>query len=758
MLKKNFYRIFICLTGFIWLQGCSVKKFIPEDEFLYTGADTKIEAADSIKGVKEVKGEVSRVLTPEPNTKILGMRPGLYFHYKAQRENPGFINKFFNDKIGEEPVYLSDVDLEETRDIINNRLENRGFFFSEVMGETRIDSSAKKAQAYYEIELMAPIRVENFEMEIDNMPLAGEIENSLSESIIKEGMRFDLVALKAERERIDRHLKREGYYNFNPTFLIFEADTNRYENKKFNLFLDLKKDVPQEAKVPYVIEQVNIHPNYTVGMDSIAKDTIRFENKNFIQETEFFKPKRLEPYILIEEGEKYSSENSRSTSRRLGSIGAYKFVNIRYDEIDSLDNDSVGKLEANIFLSPLKKRSLRAELQGVTKSNNFAGPGLALTFTNRNLFHGGEILNITANVSYERQIAGGDQAGLSSTQFGIENDLIFPRLIFPVSFDKNFFKYAIPKTKISLGGNYLNRTDLFSLVSASGRFGYYWNANRYITHELNPISVNYVQLANTTEEFEALLDENPFLQSSFNQEFIAGLTYSFTYNGMVDEYKTHQFFINSTLDLAGNSIDLISGDEERPQKFLGLEYAQYSKADVDLRYHWRLGSDQKIATRIFAGLGLAYGNSEVLPFAKQYFSGGPYSVRAFRIRSLGPGTYSPEGPRGRSFFDQSGNVRLEANAEYRFPIVAFLKGAAFVDAGNVWNTRENETLPGGKFESDFMNELGIGGGAGLRVDIQSFVIRFDLAFPFHDPRLEEGERWSFDFADPVLNFAIGYPF
>ncbi len=195
----------------------------------------------------------------------------------------------------------------------------------------------------------------------------------------------------------------------------------------------------------------------------------------------------------------------------------------------------------------------------------------------------------------------------------------------------------------------------------------------------------------------------------------------------------------------------------KPQTFLNLEYAQYAKADIDLRYHLKTGSDSKIATRLFAGYGLPYGNSDVLPFTKQYFAGGPYSVRAFNTRSLGPGTYTPPDEEG-AFFDQAGNIRLEANLEYRFPLFPYLYGAVFADAGNVWNTGENSTLVGGEFSKDFMNELGIGTGFGLRVDIQSFVIRVDLAAPLHDPSLREGERWEFDYANPVLNFAIGYPF
>ncbi|WP_339610060.1 BamA/TamA family outer membrane protein, partial [uncultured Planktosalinus sp.] len=220
-------------------------------------------------------------------------------------------------------------------------------------------------------------------------------------------------------------------------------------------------------------------------------------------------------------------------------------------------------------------------------------------------------------------------------------------------------------------------------------------------------------------------------------------------------------YFNSNLDIAGNSLSLFSGQsgEANSKTFFGLEYAQYAKADVDVRYHLKLGSGQKIATRVFAGLGIPYGNSEVMPFSKQYFSGGPYSVRAFRIRSLGPGTFKPnEATTDNPYFDRTGNIRLEANIEYRFPIYPFLKGAVFADAGNIWNTDENESVPGGKFESDFMSEIGIGAGVGLRIDIQSFVIRFDLAAPLRTPSLPKEERWSFDVEKPILNFAIGYPF
>ena len=762
MLKKtNSIPLFCGIFIIMMLQGCSVKKFIPEDKLLYTGADVEMVDSEEIQDVKQVKQSVEEILRPDPNAKFLGLRIPLYFYYKAQRENPGFINRWINKKIGEEPVYASSVELEEIEEIIHNRLENQGFFYSSVSSTMTENQQEKIAHANYTVNLMEPYELEKYVIPGDSLQIHKDIKEAVSETALEEGMRFNLSELKLERERIEANLKQEGYYFFNPQFLIFEADTNQYNNKKFDLFLEIKKEVPKQALIPYKVARVNIYPNYVVENDSLQKDTIRFDNKNFIQEEEYFKPKRLARYILIDEGEYYDPTQSRYTSRRLASIGAYKYVNIRYEKIDTMTTDSLGYLEANIFLSPLNKRSLQAELQAVSKSNDFAGPMLALTFANRNLFHGGEILSLTGRFGYEWQIGGGSGESLSSTQVGIETDLMFPRMLFPwnINFDNNWFEYAIPKTKISAGASFLSRTSLYRMYSITGSFGYLWRANRFITHEFDPVSVNYVNLSNTTERFEEILEENPYLETSFNQQFILGPRYSFTYNGMVDEADTHQFFLNSNVDLSGNLLGLFSaGGGEEPKTFLGLPYAQYVRLDSDFRYHFNFGVEQTIATRLFAGYGIPYGNSETMPFSKQYFSGGPYSVRAFRIRGLGPGSYNPNASGEASYFDQAGNIRLEANVEYRFPLFSFFKGAVFADAGNVWNTGEIEYLEGGQFGSDFLSEFGAGVGFGLRIDIQNFIIRFDLAAPVRTPWLPKGERWGFRYDEPVLNFAIGYPF
>src|SRR5690606_18587162 len=749
------------LVVMVILQSCSVRKYVPDDETLYDGADLEVDFHTPIKGESDLKTELESVIRPVPNSKFLGIYWGLLAHYKAQREKPGFINKFFNKKFGEEPVYLSDVDLDKTGELLNNRLENRGFFNSTITSS--IEQNKNTAEAKYVAKLKEPYTLETYQLDSDSLPIYKEIGKSLSESPLKPGSRFDLALLKLERNRIDEDLKSEGYYNFNSDFLIFEADTNRTQNKSFDLYLRLKNDVPQKSTVPYVINSVKVYPNYSLenGEQDRDKDTVTISGTDFIQKPLFFKPMLLEPFILLKKGDLYNPQKSRLTSNRLSSIGAYRYVNIKFDDIskDSI-NDSIRKLDASIYLSPLNKRSLQAELQAFSKSNNFAGPAFSLVYNERNLFASGVIFRATGTIGYEWQVASGkDNTGLSSTQAGLQGDLIFPRLLFPIPLvDK--FKYAVPKTKISASWDYLNRSGLYNLISYTSSFGYQWNENRYVYHELNPIAITYVNPSNITPEFEQILEDNPYLRSSFEQQFIAGLTYTFTYNELGDKNKRNPIYFTTNFDIAGNLIDLFAKDRDNDGKktLLGLEYSQYAKADFDFRYYFKTGDSQFLIGRIFAGLGLPYGNSSTMPYSKQYFSGGPYSVRAFRIRSLGPGTYRPDSDTSQSYYDQAGNIRLEANVEYRFPLFSYLKGALFADAGNVWLTKENEALPGGKFTSDFINELGIGVGAGVRLDIQNFVIRVDVAAPVSTPYLPKGERLDLDLNSTILNFAIGYPF
>lgn len=757
-MSSTFKIVFLNLITLLVLTSCSVKKFLPEDKTLYTGAEIKFENKKD-KNLSQLETVLNSAVSRNTNDKFLGMRPGLYFHYKTNREKPGFLNKFFDKQIGEDPSYFEDINISGAENILKNRLQNQGYFGSTVASDVRRDSTDRSASLVYSIVLSKPYKLASYEINktlADTLKIYDELKSSLQYSNIDKESLFNLELLKSERERIDQYLKERGYYNFNSDFLIFEADTNAYEDRRFDLFLRLKTQVPEKSLVPYIIDEVNIHPNRTLANEEKDKDTITYKGYNFVQDSVFIKPKYLKPYVLIKPGETYDPELSKSTSRRLSSLRTYKFVNIDYQETDTVsDAEGNRHLKTDIFLSPMNKRSLRAELQAVTKSNNFAGPNLGLVYTDRNFMKGGELLRLSLNGGYEQQFFGktGDQ-GLSSIQLGLSGSILFPRLIFPIDLNESF-EYSIPKTKVSLSLDYLSRTQLYTLNSVSSSFGYIWEGNSFVTHQLRPINLEYVSLGKTSQDFEQILDNNPFLRRSFEQQFIAGLTYNFTYNEIKDQSTSEGLFFGFDYDMAGNLINLIgSQNQQGRNEFLGLEYAHYIKADIDLRYHLRLSKKrEKLIGRIFAGMGQPLGSTESLPFVKQFFSGGPYSVRAFRIRSLGPGTFSPSDG-SNSFFDQSGDIKLEANLEYRFPITEYLNGAFFADAGNVWLVNENEATPGGKFSSSFLNELGAGVGFGLRVDIQGFVIRLDLATPVKEPT----SSWNFNTKSPVLNFAIGYPF
>jgi outer membrane protein assembly factor BamA len=763
MKTKSYYFIsWLLLLVASW--SCSVKKYIPEDEFLYKGADLKVETTTDVKDEDEVTEELKNLLKPAPNKKLLGMYVGLYYFYRNQQKTPGFINRFIYKKIGEEPVYFSQVDPVKTEELIINRLENRGFFYSQVTSEVK--KKGKFANVNYLARVAEPYLLDTIILESDSLQVEKAISSIMAETKLKEGTRFDLNRLKEERVRIDSTLKTQGYYNFNNDFLIFEADTNRTDTlKKFNLYLRLKNEVPVNGLIPYQLNSINVFPNYSINENGELLDTTELDGKNFIQGEFVFKPRLLNEYILIEKEQLYNPKLSKLTSNRLSSIGNYKFVNLRYEESEK--GDSLGYLDANIYLSPMTKRSLRAEALGVSKSNNFAGPALNFTYRNRNLFRGGETLNLSANFGYEFQIASGERAGLESFEVGLRGDLIFPRIIFFVPITEKF-SYSVPKTKVSLGTEYLSRGGLYRLNSFYTNFGYFWNANQFVYHELNPISINLVNLSKTSSEFDQILENNPFLAKSFDQNFIAGINYSFYYNKLQNEDKKHGVYTGVNIDLAGNLLNGINSLTNKDQgKFLGLQYAQYAKFDLDLRYYFRPAKGHTIATRVLAGAGFPFGNSVSLPYTKQFFSGGPHSVRSFRIRSIGPGTYKPENFDVNSYFDQSGDIRFEGNIEYRFPIVSILKGALFMDAGNIWLMNENEALPGGKFTKSWAKELAVGTGIGLRIDIQFFVIRFDFATPLRVPYLPEGERWSnsFDIGSKswrrqnlIFNFAIGYPF
>lgn len=751
------------------LSSCGVKKYIPEGEQLLTEVEVSVNTASSVKGINDIETELADIIRPQPNSTILGNRPYLRWYFRANSEKSNFINRFLNKRFGEEPVYLSDLNLERNEEILLNRMENKGFFNTEVSSETDT-TRRKKAVVSFEVVSESPYHLKDYE--IEGMPdqLSTLTKESMTQSLLQEGMRYELTSLRAERNRISDHLMENGYYYFTGDYLLFSMDT-AVGDRQFNLYLQVKPNVPEDALQPYKITDIFIYPDQTIHSDvPDHRDTVHMENYQVISATQNFKPKRFDNYVLFNQGEYYQKSQSDRTRQRLFTMGAFGFVNIRHRKPPQTPPDTLdyNYLESHIYLSPLSKINLRGELQAISKSNNFMGPVLTGEYRDRNAFKGGEQLQLGLKLGYETQIAGGRHTGLSAFEIGVYGELSFPRIIAPIKWRDNIH-YGVPRTKIRLSYSILSRLKNYELRSATFGFGYSWNGSRYAHHEIKPIAITYTQLSNTSDQFEEVLNSNPFLRRSFEQQFIPGAEYIFTFHNKSNRRKKHYQFVQFRTDIAGNLAHLVNSalDTKDEQKIFGNEYAQYLRFDLDLRHYISLGRESRFITRVFGGLGLPQGHSLSLPYIKQYFSGGPNSVRAFRIRSLGPGTYQPQDLDDRSFFDQAGDIRVEANIEYRFPLISFLKGALFADGGNIWLANDNETLPGGQFSSDWVKELAVGAGFGFRLDIDFFVIRLDIATPLRKPWLEEGNRWVDNFSlgkkewrreNIVYNIAIGYPF
>lgn len=781
------------LYGFILvslLSGCTAMKLVPENRVLYTGADIDLVPEGRVRAKKKIRELLDANILPKPNTTILGMRPGLWFFYKAGNPDKKGLRRFMKNKLGQAPVYMSDIDPEEISRVLKAHLINNGYFLAEVTSE--VTEKGKKGKVTYTARVHRPYRIRDISFpRMDT--LFTNIDSVKDDSYVEPNQRYSLERLKAEQERIEAALENLGFFYFDDRHLIFEADST-VGDRQIDLTLSLEPGVPEKAKHVYRIGNVSIFPNYTLSEDtlSVSADTLMVNGFHYIDKHDNYRPETITKVINFRPGNIYRDIDREYTLRHLMSLGSFKFVDIRFQESER----DTFLLDTKIYLTPHLKKSLRAEVQLVSKSNNFVGPGFSLRFTNRNFLGGSERFQVTANTSYEVQVSRNIPNPLNAFEFGVESALSVPRILSPLNIHYPSRRY-LPTTEFSLGFMLQQRIGFFRLNSFNTSAGYTWRENTLKTHELYPVDISYVQLGKRSEEFTALLGRNPFLAASFQNQFIIGSRYSYTLNTQVNEqrmnefrereFEQSQFYFNAKVDVAGNLMNLLQrnfSDEERgdPTQIFGSVYSQFVRGEIDFRYYLNFDQSNKLATRIVVGSGYAYGNSRHLPYIKQFSIGGSNSIRAFPARTVGPGTFDtntqllpPETPGEEPvrntlmFIDQRADMKLEGNAEFRFDIINFLKGAVFVDAGNIWLIREDPDRPGGLFEKDkFLQQLAVGTGAGLRFDFNFFILRFDLAFPLRKPYLPPNERWVFDeidFGSPswrsdnfILNIAIGYPF
>ncbi|MEN4758980.1 BamA/TamA family outer membrane protein [Chryseobacterium sp. C39-AII1] len=771
--KLNIYYKYLFASGFAAVSlSCSNVKYLKEGQMLYTGGEVKIENDTISKKEKnELQAALEANLVPKPNSTILGLRPKLYFYNiaKEPKKDKGF-NYWLKYKMGEKPVLLGDVDREFNKDIIENYSENKGYFNAKATYDTV--SKNKKAQVIYTLKPGARYLIRNVKFQQDSTLVNKEIQATTDKTLLKQGNPFDLDVIKSERERIDNGLKERGFYYFSGDNIIVQADSTVSKNHKVELNVKLKDDTPKLATEQFSIDKVVVFPSYNIQdvkdgkyqvpmpTDSLPK--YAYDNIYVIDPQHKFKPKIFDRALYFKKGDLYNRSNHNLSLNRLISLGVFKFVKNEFVVSDSLNH----KFDAYYLLTPRQIQSLRLEALGRTNSANYAGSELNLNWTHRNFFKGAEQFKASVYGAFDVQMGGGDNSK-NLFRAGTNVQLSIPRIVAPFRFNSS--SAFVPRTNISLGYEFQNRREYYTLNNFTGSFGYNWKENARKEHELKVIDITLVSPANVTKLYDSIAT-TPALKRIVEKQLIFGPTYTYTYtNTMLP--KTNTIYYKGTVDLAGNITGLVTGanaKKDKQKEIFGIPFSQYAKIENDFRFYHKLAEKSSFATRFIGGIAYPYGNSEFIPFSKQFFSGGSNSIRAFRARTLGPGSFDPRTIPVGTLLDQSGDIKLELNAEYRANLYKFLNVAAFVDAGNIWLLHDDPFRPGAKFSKDFLNEVAVGAGFGLRLDFSILILRLDLAMPLRVPYYEKGDRWTFDrinFGDSswrkdnlILNIAIGYPF
>lgn len=760
--NSSLYLLFILLFA----AGCTGTKNLPEGELLYTGAKVKVEGdATPKKERKLLQAEFEAIVRPKPNTSFLGLRPKLFIYNLAgtPKKQKGF-RFWLKTKVGEAPVYYSKIDLEYNKLVLQNHAENNGYFNTKSTADST--RHGKKAEAIYTVTPKRQYHIKEIKFPQDSTVLSTAVRNTKNSSLLKKDQGYSLSNIKEERLRIDARLKEKGFYYFNSDYLKVQVDSTVADHQ-VDLIVKVKEETPALAQTQYRINDIIVYPNYSINSDSLVTSSasvVEHNGMTIIDRENMFKPRIFDRTLYFKKEDLYNRTNHNLSLNRLVNLGTFKFVKNEFKVADTIGN----YLNAYYYLTPLPKKSIRMEVLAKTNSANYTGTELNVNWSNRNVFKGAELLTISVFGGMEVQVSGVNN-GFNVYRFGTEANLVWPRIVAPFRFVSS--SGFVPKTKATLGYEFQNRTKLYSLQTFKGSFGYLWKENERKEHQLNITEITYASPSNVTTLYQEQIDANASLAKVIEKQLIFGPTYSYTFTNTMETKRKHSFYYKGGLDLAGNIAGLATGANIKkgdPVKVFSVPFSQFIKVENELRHYVKLGGEKQLASRIIAGAGFAYGNSNTMPFIKQFFNGGTNSIRAFRARSIGPGSFDGTATTSGFLADQSGDIKLEFNTEYRAKLYDFVKGALFVDAGNIWLAKDDPDKPGAQFSKNFIKELAVGVGAGLRFDFSFLVLRTDLAFPIRKPYLPEGNRWVLDKVNfgssswrnenLVFNLAIGYPF
>ena len=743
--------------------SCGVSRYLPPGEKLYAGATIKIQKAPEVKtGSKTLERSLATLARPKRNKVIFGQPWKVWWWYKIgpSKEEKGFKN-WIRNVLGDPPVLTQDLNPLLNARNMETLLESEGYFNSKV----RADSSVNKnnIRLHYTANVERPYLFGPITWRLDSSQLSKEIlQFPAGNSLLNIGDQYSEQKLKGEKERLAILLKGKGYYYFEAANLLSYIDTN-HNNYTAAVYMTMNEPVNDDAKRPFIINKIVVQTPFTnfEGLPDSVVQILPQQDGIFVYDSsKKFKPDVFARSITFRKGSLYSLPEQNRTQIRLNSLGAFRFVKPQFSKVE----DSSDLLNVNYFIAPYQKRKLQTEIGGFTRSNNYTGGHLSIQWSNKNLMKRAENLVIKATGSFE--VTPNDSLEDNNNwRIGLEATLNLPKFLAP--FRAGTKSAFFPRTSFPLSFDWVRHQDLYTEKYFNVRYELTWRDSGNREYRLTPISLTVTNTANFTNSFDFLSTIDSSLKYTLPTFVIPSILFQYIVSN--NSSKKYSTFLHTGVEFAGNILGLVKGNNGYFSTKVGEAYfAQFVKAAVDFRYYRRFKKELTWASRLFIGASYPYGNSPFLPFSRQFIIGGANSLRGFLPRQLGPGSSQPTEIQQSAFPQIGGDYKLEFNSELRTSLGGRLKGALFIDAGNIWMKDSVLYTKAGQLTSDFYKQIAVDAGIGIRVDVNILVIRLDLAIPFYKPWLAEGSRWTFksmDFGDPdwrkdnlVWNFALGYPF
>lgn len=774
---RFFPKAIIIFLGAILLWNCSSTKHVPAGKYLVD------EVSINIEDTKEVSSsDLYNYLRQVPNHKVLGfLKLQLATYNLSGRDSTKWYNRWFQ-KLGQAPVIYDPLLTDISANQLKLAMVNRGFLGASVSVDTITRPKKKKIDINYTIHAGEPHKVTSVTYDIPDTAISKIVLRDSSRFAIRPGELLNRDVLDANRSTISQQLRNHGYFTFAKDYITYTADTVT-GSKGVDLTMTIN---PPKIKVDssfvngehesYLIRNVYFVTNYQPmsGVENLDEtaDTVTYKGIKIIYgKDRYLSPQALEEKCFIDALEPYNSSDIDRTYEALSRFEILKYINIEMKPVGKIMGQQW--LDAHILLSRGKLQGVTVELEG-TNSEGDLGFGIGATYKHRNLARGSQVLTTKFRMAYES--LSGDLEGLINdryTEFAGEVGVKFPKFMAPV-LSKDFKQRMNASTEFALSFNYQERPE-YTRIIAGGAWKYIWADRRNTERStFDLIDLNYVYLPNSTLNFVDQIT-NPILRYSYEDHFIMKMGYSYyRTNKRQPSTSTFQrnilqprvYTLRASSEIAGNllyAISSIAGQEKDNgvYKVFGTQYSQYFKGDVDYTLNFNLNPRHSFAFHAGVGIGVPYGNSKVLPFEKRFYAGGANSVRGWGVRTLGPGTYNSRNSMD-NFINQCGDIRLDLNLEYRAKLFWVIEGGLFIDAGNIWTIREYENQPGGAFHfNSFYKEIALAYGAGIRLDFDFFLLRFDLGMKAHNPAKDQ-ERWPIIRPnwkrDASFHFSVGYPF